>query len=70
MATPHVAGLATMLRAYNPSYTVADVVNAIKGGGTSVPALATKTTTGKAANAFGSLTYINAPTGVTATVSH
>ncbi len=70
MATPHVAGLATMLRAYNPSFTVADVVNAIKNGGTTVAALAGKTTTGKAANALGSLTYISAPTGVTAAVAH
>ena len=70
MATPHVTGLAAMLRAYNPNYTVADVVNSIKSGGTTVASLAGKTTTGKAVNALGSLSYINAPTGVTAVVAH
>ena len=70
MATPHVTGLAAMLRAYNPNYTVADVVNSIKSGGTTLASLAGKTTTGKAVNALGSLSYINAPTGVTAVVAH
>ena len=68
MATPEVAGLAAMLRAYNPLYTYADTVNAIKNGGRSVPALAGKTTTGKAVNAMSSLAFINSPTGLTATV--
>lgn len=70
MATPHVTGLAAMLRAYNPNYTVADVVNSIKSGGTTLASLAGKTTSGKAVNALGSLSYINAPTGVTAVVAH
>lgn len=69
MATPHVTGLAAMLRAYNPNYTVDDVVRAINNGGTSVPALVGKTASGKAVNALGSLSYINAPVGVTAAVA-
>jgi subtilisin family serine protease len=68
MASPGVAGLATMLRAYNPQYTFVDTVNAIKHGGRSVPALAGKTTTGKSIDAMSSLAYINPPTGLTATV--
>lgn len=68
MATPHVSGLAAMVWAYNPAYTYTQVVNAIKNGGESVPALAGKTTTGKAANAMGSLAYINPPTGLSANV--
>jgi subtilisin family serine protease len=68
MASPGVAGLAAMLRAYNPQYTFVDTVNAIKNGGRSVPALAGKTTTGKAVDAMSSLAYINPPTGLTATV--
>src|SRR6266487_3133313 len=68
MATPEVAGLAAMLRAYNPQYTYADTVNAIKNGGRSVAALAGKTTTGKAVDVMSSLAYINAPTGLTAAV--
>jgi subtilisin family serine protease len=68
MATPEVAGLAAMLRAYNSQYTYADTVNAIKNGGRSIGALAGKTTTGKAVDVMSSLAYINPPTGLTATV--
>jgi thermitase len=68
MASPEVAGLAAMLRAYNPQYTYADTVNAIKNGGRSVTALAGKTTTGKAIDVMSSLAYINPPTGLMATV--
>lgn len=68
MASPEVAGLAAMLRAYNPQYTYADTVNAIKNGGSSVPALAGKTATGKAVDAMSSLAFINPPTGLTAAV--
>jgi subtilisin family serine protease len=64
MATPHVTGIAALVRAYNPDYTYADTVAAIKQGGENVKALATRTSTGKAANAMGSLSYINPPTGV------
>jgi subtilisin family serine protease len=68
MASPEVAGLATMLRAFNPQYTFVDTVGAIKNGGRSVPALAGKTTTGKAVDVMSSLAFINPPTGLTATV--
>jgi subtilisin family serine protease len=68
MASPEVAGLATMLRAHNPQYTYADVVNSIKQGGRAVAALAGKTTTGKSIDVMSSLAYINPPTGLTATV--
>ena len=63
MATPHVAGLAAMLFAFNPNYTYSDVVTAIKSGGISTSSLVGKTTTGKAVSATGSLAHINAPTG-------
>jgi subtilisin family serine protease len=68
MAAPEVAGLAAMLRAYNPQFTYADTVNAIKNAGRSVTALAGKTTTGKAVDVMSSLAYINPPTGLMATV--
>jgi subtilisin family serine protease len=68
MATPLVAGLATMLRAYNPEFTYVEVVNAIRNGGRTVAALNGKTTTGKAIDAMGSLTYINPPAGLAASV--
>lgn len=68
MASPAVAGLAAMLRAYNPQYTYADTLKAIKNGGKSIAALAGRTTTGKAVDAMSSLAYIAPPGGLTATV--
>jgi subtilisin family serine protease len=68
MSTPMVAGLAAMLRSYNPQYTYVDTVNAIKNGGRSIAALSGRTTTGKAIDAMSSLAYINPPAGLTATV--
>ena len=68
MASPMVAGLAAMLRAYNPQYTYADTVGAIKNGGRSVPTLNGKTTTGRGIDVMSSLAYINPPAGLTATV--
>jgi len=68
MATPHVAGIAAMVRAYNLNYTYADTVAAIKQGGEYLGALAGITTTSNAANAMGALSYINPPTGVTVIV--
>lgn len=68
MAAPHVAGLAAMLMAFNPAYTYADVAESIKNGGESAAALSGKSTTGNAANAWGSLCYIGQPTGVAAAI--
>jgi len=68
MATPHVAGLAAMLFAFNPDYTYADVLQAIKSGGEAVAALAGLTTSGNAVNAMGALAHIQAPTNVTAAI--
>lgn len=66
MATPHVAGLAALLFAYNPSFTYADVVSAIKNSGDTVTALSGKTTTGRGVDAYQALLYISPPSGVTA----
>ncbi len=68
MATPHAAGVAAMVMAYNPADTYQEVVNAVKLGGRPTPALAGKTTTGRAVDALGALAYINPPTGLTASV--
>lgn len=68
MATPHVAGLATMLFAYNPNYNYSDVLNAIKAGGEDTASLSATTATGKAVNAMGALAYIHTPENVTATI--
>jgi subtilisin family serine protease len=68
MAAPYVTGIAAMIRAYNPNYSYADTVAAIKQGGEYVGALDGITSTSNAANAMGSLSYINPPSGVTAIV--
>ncbi|MDD5057211.1 MAG: S8 family serine peptidase [Sideroxydans sp.] len=68
MATPEVAGVAALVWAHNPLYTYADVANAIKNGGRSISALNGKTTTGKAVDAMGTISYINRPTGISVTV--
>lgn len=68
MASPHVAGVAAMLMAYNPLYTCADVVDALKNGGRAVAVLRGKTATGKALDAMGALSYIGPPTGLQAHV--
>ncbi len=68
MATPEVTGLAAMLRAFNPKDNYTDIVNAIKYGGRAAASLAGKTTTGNAIDVMKSLAFINAPTGLTATV--
>ncbi len=68
MATPEVVGIAALVWAHNPQFTYTDVANAIKQGGRTIPALAGKTTTGKAVDAMGALSYIAPPTGVTVNV--
>lgn len=68
MATPEVAGVAALVWAHNPAYKYDDVVRAIKNGGRSVTALSGKTTTGKAVDAMGAISYINPPAGIAVTV--
>lgn len=68
MASPHVAGLAAMIKAYNPNYDYLDILESIKEGGDSVSSLDGTTSTGKAVDAYGSLKYIQAPTGLSVSV--
>lgn len=67
MAAAHTSGVAALVWAYNPNYTYADVVNAVKYGGDPLPNLQPYTATGRAVDAMGALRYINSPSGVTAT---
>lgn len=68
MSTAHASGVAALVWAYNPNYTYADVVNAVKYGGDPLPSLQPYTATGRAVDAMGALRYINPPTGIVATV--
>lgn len=63
-ATPYVAGIAALVRAFRPTATASRVVEAIKNSGRSVSSLAGKTTTGKAVHALGALSYLAAPKSV------
>ncbi len=56
MAGPHVAGLAALLKAWNPSLDWIAIRNLILAGGDPTSALSTKTFTGRRLNAYGSLT--------------
>ena len=69
MAAPAVTGLVALIAATNPSYTPAEVIDALVSGGTDVAGLKGKTTTGKAANAGGSITYLPGVKGLTAKVN-
>lgn len=68
LSTAHVSGIAAMVRAYNPSYSYAETIEAIREGGEPVAVLTGITTTGRAANAMGAVAHISEPTGLTAVV--
>jgi subtilisin family serine protease len=65
-AAPYVAGIAALVRSYRPYADARRVVEAIKNGGRPVEALSGKTSTGKAVHALGALSYLAAPTNVSA----
>ncbi|MDH4262586.1 MAG: S8 family serine peptidase [Spirochaetia bacterium] len=58
MASPFVAGIATMVRARNPDYTYTDTVNALMKGGDLAVDAQSNTKSGRVADAYGSLVYI------------
>ncbi|RYZ70404.1 MAG: hypothetical protein EOP09_06155, partial [Proteobacteria bacterium] len=64
MATPHVAGLAAMLFAYNPNFTYSDVAGSIINSGVSQTSLAGKSVSGKSVDAVRALVYINPPSNI------
>jgi len=61
MASPHVAGLAALLEASNPSLDWRGIKNLMLAGGEVVSSLQGKTVTGRRMNAYGSLTCSNVP---------
>jgi subtilisin family serine protease len=58
MAAPHVAGLAALIWAENPSYTYRDVVSALRGSGLPQQALEGKTSTGRSVDARRALGWV------------
>lgn len=68
MATPHVAGLAALVWSFNPEYTHQDVIRSVTNSGDALAALADKSTSGRAVDAYKTLLYIQAPTGVSAVI--
>src|SRR5262245_32373033 len=60
MATPHVTGLAALLKAQDPSRDWRAIKNLILAGGDNLPGLV-NTVTGKRMNAQGSLSCVNSP---------
>lgn len=61
MATPHVAGIAALGWAYKTTSDYSQVRDAIRQGGDSLSALSTTTTTGREADAFGTLAELSQP---------
>lgn len=61
MATPHVAGVAALLKAQNPARDWRAIRNLLLAGGDIKSSLSSTTVTGKRLNAYGSLTCTNAP---------
>ena len=61
MATPHVAGVAALALAKNPTVSVAALKNALLAGGDPLPVLAGKAVSGRRLNAAGTLALISSP---------
>jgi len=59
MATPHVTGLAALIKAAKPTEDWRGIKNLLLTGGNPLPALAGKTVTGRQIDAYGSLTCID-----------
>ena len=62
MATPHVTGLAALIKAWNPSLDWKAIKNLIISGADPVTSLESQTITGRRINAYGSLTCTDKPT--------
>ena len=62
LASPHVAGLAALLHADDPTLDIYQIRNLIVSGGNDFASLAGKTVAGKSIDANGSLTCVNAKT--------
>jgi subtilisin family serine protease len=61
MAAPHVAGLAGLLHAFDPSLTIYQIRNLILAGGDPIASLTGKTVSGNRIDAYGAMTCNNKP---------
>ncbi|TGL41462.1 S8 family serine peptidase [Leptospira perdikensis] len=68
MATPNAAGVAALIRSYNPLLTYTEVIQKLIAGGTATASLSANTQYGKSINANASAKHLNQVTGVTATL--
>ncbi|MBR30871.1 MAG: peptidase S8 [Spirochaetaceae bacterium] len=68
MAAPHVAGLAALLRAYNPDFDAATTIQKIIDGGEANTSISSNTKYGVSINADNSMRDLDQVTGVTATL--
>lgn len=69
MATPHVAGLASLARSFRPDLSYTDIKNAILDNGDSIASLAGKTVSGKRINAYNTLRAIDISPVITGVVA-
>ena len=67
MATPHVSGVAALVRAAAPNADAADVISAIQLGGRPSAALLGRTSSGKRVDALGAIEAAAGPAPVTST---
>ncbi len=66
MATPHVAGLAALIKAENPNYGPSEIYETLMNSGTTLESLSGKTTTESVINAPEALNYVPVPSGISA----
>ena len=68
MASPHVAGLVALVKAYNPDFTPAELRAAVLNTGTKISSLSGAFQKGSVVNAANALKYIPKPIAPTVTV--
>ncbi|MCG6153737.1 S8 family serine peptidase [Leptospira bandrabouensis] len=68
MATPNVAGVVALIRAYNPLLNHTEVIQKLIDGGSATASIASNSKYGKSINANASVKHLNQVTGVTATL--
>jgi subtilisin family serine protease len=64
MATPHVAGIAGLVKAQNPNYSNSQIRDAILNTVDKIPSLSGKLVTGGRVNAFKAVTYLAPPKNI------